>query len=288
MNLHIKYLPVILLIIPAFKVAGQTPLPSKFELNIHVTPSVSGLKNNKFVNDETMQMGFIGGFDLAYYFKTIGKLKTGISAGLNYSRYSTGLSLNYNDSLWVSDVDNEQVYLFEKGDNLKETQKAGFVDIPVLLRFDYILSPRIEAYMNAGAYFSVVISKKYSTSTSYTASGYYSEYNALLYNIDVANSPYFYPTGKAMSNDGTLQLNSNMGILAALGLKYWLTPTVAFTAGINSYMGLKNISGYDNTTKNTLVDSQQKINTLMGRSSNIKAIAYGFQLGISISLSPGK
>lgn len=261
-----------------------TAEPGSVILNIHAAPAITQLNSSKYSSYGSMKPGFIGGFDVVYYFKTYKQINIGVSLGLNYSYYSSGIKLNYNDSLWTTDSDNESAHVFEKGNNLSETQKVSAIDIPLLLHFDYPVAAKFDVYLNTGAYISMFVSQKYSTATDYTAKGYYPKYNATFFNVDVPNSPYYFPTNKALSNSGTLKLKSNIGLQLALGCKYSISPAVAITAGLNTYLGLKNISDYKDADQTPLVNADRQINSLLSQSSNIKANAYCIELGVAIKL----
>ncbi|MDP4210201.1 MAG: OmpA family protein [Bacteroidota bacterium] len=256
---------------------------SKWDLNIHGSPARTRLKSNKFGNEEKITYGYNGGLDLAYYFIAGEKLKFGLSAGVNYSFYKALRILNYNDSIKTVDADNDQFTLYQKGDNIRETQNASFIDIPVLLRLEYVPFPHFGVYLHAGGYYSSALNAKYNISMTYTAKGYYPKYNVLLHDIDVPNSPYFFPTNKPMSGQGSLQVKSSYGITVAFGLKYKLTPNIALTAGVSSYMGMTNLSAYSKSNW-FLVNSNRSINTLMSRGDKITENAYCVDFGLSITL----
>ncbi len=289
----IKHILIILLVFKTIGATGQNTekLPdiingilSKCIINGHVAPALTQLKSNKFNSAEIVKPGIIVGFDMTYYFKKYKKFNAGISIGLNYSYYRTQHSFNYNDSLWITDIDNDSVHLFENGNNLNEMQKTGFINIPLLIHIDYTLYPWLDLYLNAGAYYSIVISKKYNATMNYTAYGYYPKYNVVLSDTDVPDSPYFYPTNKSMTYNNKLKLKNNIGIQLAVGVKYKLTSRISLTAGFNTYLGMRDISKYNDEIPFTLVNSGQHINTLMDRNDKIKANAYGIELGIAFNL----
>jgi len=258
----------------------MTTEPGSVVLNFHAAPSLTKISNSAYSDAVNAKAGFSGGVDAVYYFMSFKNMNIGVSLGLNYSYYSSGIKLNYSDSLWTVDADGENVHLYEKGDRLSETQKLSAINVPVLLRFDYPLAGNFDMYLNAGMYVSMLVSKKYSTTMDYTARGYYPQYNATLFNVDVANSPYFYPTNKAMSSDGKLKLKSNIGMQMALGCKYSISPVVALTAGINACLGLSNMANNSGRVQ-PLVNSDREINSMAGKSGNTKANAFAFELGIS-------
>jgi len=260
-------------------------VPGSVFLDIHAAPSITNFSNSNYKDNVSMKSGFIGGLDIAYYFMNIKTVHIGMSLGLNYSYYRSGLKSNYNDSLWTTDVDNENVYLYEKGNNLKETQKVHYIDIPVLLHFDCPVSTKLSLYCLVGMFYSIIASQTYESSVQYTAEGYYPKYNATLYNIDISNSPYHYPTNKQLSNSGKLNLKNNVGGQFTLGCKYSVTPLLAVTAGLSLLQGIKNIAGDKNSDETPLANSNYQIISLMSRSNNIRTTAYCLELGVSYKLS---
>ncbi len=279
-----KYFLIALLVIMVGSLKAQEQEPAKpLELNFHLAPAITLIKSNTFGSEEKANTGFAGGADLTYYFKTVNKIKVGVSAGLNYSFYKTTRNLNYNDSVLTTDIDNEQVHLFEQGNNLEEVQKISFIDIPLLLHFNYTLSPKLEANLKLGPYLSFVAGNSFTSTTIYTSKGYYPKFNALVYNVDVDDSPYFYPTQKPISDHGKLKLKGNMGLEIGLGLKYRLNPKYTISVGVSSYMGLKNLSDYPGEQK-ALVNSDRSINSVMKRLDKINAKAYCLELGFAFYL----
>ena len=258
----------------------MTTAPGSVILNFHAAPALTKISNSAYSDAVSTKGGFSGGLDAVYYFMSFKKVNIGVSLGVNYSYYSSGIKLNYRDSLWTTDADAENVHLYEKGNRLSETQKLSAINVPVLLRFDYPLAGKFDMYLNAGMYVSMFVSKKYSSTTDYTARAYYPKYNATLFDVDVANSPYFYPTNKAMSSDGKLKLKSDIGVQMALGCKYNISPAVALTAGLNACLGLRNMANNSGTAQ-PLVNNDRTINSMAGKSGNTKTTALAFELGIS-------
>jgi len=258
----------------------MTTEPGSVVLNFHAAPSLTKISNSAYSDAVSAKAGFSGGLDAVYYFMSFKKVNIGVSLGMNYCYYSSDIKLNYNDSLWIIDKDAENVQLYEKGNRLSEPQKLSAINVPVLLRFEYPLAGNFDMYFNVGLYVSMLVSKKYSTTMDYTARGYYPQYNLTLFDVDVANSPYFYPTNKAMSSDGKLKLKSDVGVQMALGWKYSISPVVALTAGFNACLGLSNMANNSGRAQ-PLVNNDREINSMAGKSGNTKANAFAFELGIS-------
>jgi hypothetical protein len=293
MNRFIKLIFFVPLTLLTIETTGQTKNKLQFTidkylsdcvLNIQIAPAFTKLNGEYLSNDLTTKAGFSVGGDLTYYFRTYGKLKTGISAGLSYSLYRSEYNLDYRDSVSTTDIDNESVIRYEKADNLKEKESADFIDVPLLFHADYTLSNKFDIYVKAGICYSFVVNAKYSSSATYTARGYYPKYNVTLYNIDIPGSPYFYPTEKNISDENKLKLKNNFAIPLALGVKYKLGDKIALTAGINKMLGLRNISDYDNSVYEPIVNDNGKFRTLMHNNGKVKANAFCIELGVSLCL----
>lgn len=285
----IKYF-FIISFISAFKIVnGQdnTHYPfectSPWKLNFQVSPLLTQLKSDTYSNEEKSRPGFDGGLHLVYYFKNSGKLKLGVSIGAEYSVYNAKRNINYNDSAWTTDAGGDQVHVYEQG-TISEKQKVTCVTIPLQLHFDYAITDQIGAYFNAGYYFSLMSSGKYTSDAVLSRQGYYPRYNVLIYDVDVEGSDYFYPTDKPLSDTRSLKLNNSNGIVASMGIKYRLSPKFSLFAGLKTSIGLNNISGYSSDNAVTIANNSTEINTLMSRGDKIKANAFGLEIGLTVNI----
>ena len=263
---------------------AQQNIPSKsWALNVQLTPTLSLLKSDVYNNERKVSCGFVGGLNAAYYFKTFDKFSMAFSAGLNFSNYNSNHKLNYIDSVWTVDADQDRVHVYEQCDNMKEKQTISYIDIPLLLYFDYVLASKLEAFVNVGCSFSVAtIKNSYYTESILTRKGYYPDYNVLIYDVDVPNSQYFYPTDKHISNKGVLDVKNNISLISAIGVRYRVSSKIALSLGLNSFFGVKNISNYKNNSGSTLVNNDHTVNTLFHNSEKIRVSAHGLSVGVSL------
>ncbi|HNQ68096.1 MAG TPA: outer membrane beta-barrel protein [Bacteroidales bacterium] len=262
---------------------SSSVLPKSWALNIQLTPTLSSLNCDVYNNEREISYGFIGGFNIAYYLKRNNRFNMAFSVGLNYSKYNSNHNFNYMDSVWTKDADQDRVLIYEQCDNLKEKQAISYIDIPLLLHFDFMLTSSFYAFVNIGYSFSIAtINNSYYTELTLTRKGYYPEYNALIYDVDVPNSSYFYPTDKYMSDEGILNIKNNANLISVIGIRYRISPNLAFSLGLNSFIGVKNISNYRNNSNSTLVNNDRTINTLFYNSEKIKTNAHGLLVGMNI------
>ena len=118
--------------------------------------------------------------DAGYFFSKY----FGISTGIGLSPYVTQLSLDpYSNSLDTVDIENESYERRISGNNIEETQKIYFLEIPVILNFQCPFSKAIGFYLQGGINLAIHVGNNYSSSGTFSYSGYYPAYNVVLKDI---------------------------------------------------------------------------------------------------------
>lgn len=253
-------------------------------VNLSAGPSFTGIKGSTFSANLHTKAGYTIGADMTCYFKTYGKIKAGVSAGINYTLYSSEYKLNnLSDTVFTTDADNDDVYRYENVTNWTEKQRAGFIGVPILIKGRYPVTPSIDIFVSTGVCLSFSVNSDYKSSAVYTASGYYPKYNVTLFDIDIDGSPYFYPTNKKLSDDNSLKLKGDLVIPVSAGVSYRLDRMISLTAGLNEFFGIKNISGY-NGTEVPVVDDNRKFSSLLQKENKVKTRAFAIELGVSLNL----
>jgi outer membrane protein OmpA-like peptidoglycan-associated protein len=260
--------------------------PHRFAARFYASPLMTKLNSDTYSSEAKSRLGFNIGADLAYYFVNNGKFKSSISLGLGLTKYNSRYKLAYADSAWETDVDNEQVFIRENLNKLSEDQGILFLDIPVKLGFEYSLSPRLDVYLNLGVTYGLAIQDKYENSALLTRTGYYPAYNALLYDIDVAGSAYFYPTDKAISGSGEFNKLNNLSLEAALGLKYKLNFKWSVFGGLKFMHGFNAIK--DGQGMMSQMSSDYVLNSVMNRGDKVTTQAVGAEIGLAMNLGKCK
>jgi hypothetical protein len=292
MNRYIRLIFFVPLVLMTMEAAGQNKQlqfqPGKYlpdcVVDFNVGPAFTKIKGDGYRNDLKSQAGFTIGGDLTYYFKIINKLKIGASAGLGYTHYGSEYNLNIQRQIQTVDADNESVTRAETANNMKETEKAGYFDIPLLAHADYTINSKIAVYAKTGICYSFVLGSNYASSALYTATGYYPRYNVTLFDIDIDGSPYFYPTDKKMSDKNNLTLKNNFIIPLGIGVKYKYDEMISITVGINEMVGMRNISGYDNSIYKPIVSDDRRFSSLIQNNGKTKTSAFCIDFGVSLSL----
>ncbi len=229
------------------KLAATKSGSKDLEIVFHIAPLSTSLKTDVFESNTNRKFGFVVGADIVYYFKQNNKIKLGVSGGFGLSQYNSGLKVDYADSVWTTDADQDRILLYEYGSGLNETRKITSLEIPVLFQLKYSISPKIDMVCNIGPRYSVVISDNFSNSMSLTREAYYPDLNVVLHDIDVEGSPFYYPTDKPVEGSGSLNIKSNLGLQIGSGIRCSVSPAVSLNFELKYFAGLTNISKGNST-----------------------------------------
>ena len=261
--------------------------PHQFAIRFYASPLMTKLKSDTYSSEVKSKIGYNFGTDLSYYFVNKGKFKSSISLGLGLTKYNSEYNLNYADSAWAFDVDNEEVFIRENLNGYIENQGILYLDIPVKIGLEYAFSTRLDAYLNLGLTYGIAIQNEYDNSGILTRTGYYPDYNALIYDVDVPGSPYFYPTNKAMTGGGAFNVQNNLGFEAAVGLKYKLNLKWSVFGGIKIMNGFQNIKDGDGMMTQ-ISASDYQLNSITNRNDKISAHVIGAEFGLALNLGKCK
>ncbi len=261
--------------------------PHQFAIRFFASPLITKLKSDTYNSEAKSKFGFNIGTDLSYYFINSGKFRSSISLGLGLTKYNSEYNLTFADSIWTVDVDNQQVFIRENLNEYIENQSVYFLDIPAKLGLEYSLSSRLDAYLNLGITYGVAIQNKYDNSGILTRTGFYPDYNALLYDVDVPGSPYFYPSNKEMNGSGAFNALNNVSFETALGLKYKLNPKWSVFGGLKFMNGFQNIKESKGMMTQTNTSDYQ-LNSIMNRNDKVTTQAFGLEIGLALNLGKCK
>lgn len=202
----------------------------------------------------------------------------GLSTGIGVSPYFTELSLDsYSNSLDTIDSENEFYKRRISGKNIKESQKIYFLEIPLMINFQYPMSNTNGFYLQCGINLSIPVVNNYSNSGTYSFSGYYPAYNVLLTDI-----PY---EGLKSNVDcdasGELKIKTINPELVASG-GYYLYPDKRFRISLGFFYKriFADISGYSQVSSFQLSTYENRAKSFMEGSEK----ATTSSMGIVISL----
>ncbi len=268
--------------------AQETVVPSPFSIRLFGSPLSTNITSDKYAAEEKTAFGYNFGGDLVYTFYQGKKVSLNASLGLGLTNYNALRKTDFKNELWTSEYEstingNQTFYLTETAVGINEKQNRMFLDIPVKLGIDYALTEKLSAYATVGVAYGSPLNAKYSNTASITRTGFYPDYNALLFDVDVPGSPYFYPTNKAVTGSGEIAQTANFSAEGALGAKYKITPTIALFAGAKLMHGLQNVK--TSPAEFILAKSADALNSLANRADELQTRAFGLEIGVQFGFA---
>lgn len=256
---------------------GFPRAPSGLFIGLNIQPSATEISTNGFLNENNTygnwsqdgSFTFGGGIEMNYYLE---KPLLGVGARINYTSFKSTFGLeSYNQtSVTLADMDKDTFDLDASGNAYSETVQYSFIDIPIFMKFRYVLNNikfLNHVYINLGTVFSYGISKTISSEGVYTFKGYYPDYHVDLQDIEEYG---FYTKKKFVSKPESQLKSFNISGLAEIGLNILLLgDKLNMNVSIIYQKGLLNLSrgnndylmtlGYNNY--NALIDSRSKVST---------------------------
>jgi hypothetical protein len=143
--------------------------------------------------------------------------------------YSTGLSLaTYTNAYDTTDSEGEKYNRRIDGQNIAETQKISFVNIPLALNLQIPFSNSFGLYIQSGINFSIPMQKSFNNTGTFSYSGYYPAYNVTIENISYEGFLSNYKN----SVDGNITLKSMYEeLFASAGFQLTIHNSVQISLG---------------------------------------------------------
>lgn len=236
--------------------------PSQTTISNEGTLSVANLVSNS-------QNSFGGTLEIGYFFSK----SIGVSSGLAFTSYQSQLTLGtYQNSFNTTDSENEAYERRVYGTGIKEVQKIGFLSLPVCLNIRLPLNKKIGFFLQSGINLAIPVTKKYTSSGTFTYKGYYPAYNVLLENLPA----YGFPSNTYGVTEGALGIKSlNINALVSAGFDFLIQKNIQIGVGVSYSKSLSNISDYASPDKFQLSSDANQINSLMGGSSKTTVQSLG-------------
>lgn len=262
--------------------------PFPMAVRIHANPLFGSLKsyNSDFLSESVYKFGYNVGGDFMYYFYEKNQWRANISLGLGYRSLSTEWSADYQFIKATTDVNNDAVTIDEKTVGVVEKQTFSFFNISLKPEIEYSLKPNLNLYYNLGLSYGIPVVASYSNSGVMTRSGNYAQWNALVYDVDIDGSAFFYPLNKEMKGSGNVEKRNNLSLETGLGVKYKYNPRYTFYGGFEFHYGLKNLVNY--AEADFMAKADHTLNTLAVRADEFHSISFGLELGVQINIGKCK
>ncbi len=220
----------------------------RHELSISIAGGYSSLQYKPTVGDYKYGLG--GGIGIGYTY--LFKPKWGIATGLELDIYNaktkiTGHSDTY---LAIDDEDkrNQMTLMVEKFDNFEETQRAYYLNIPIMLQYQGNGEEGRKFYAALGGKIGIPIQCNYKSTGDYLTKGHYIFTQTTF--EDMPEHGYnFYDDLKA---DEKLKLDLNFQLSGELGYKWLMKDDLYLYTGVYCDYGLNDIRKTKNSPDRVL------------------------------------
>ncbi len=218
--------------------AKDTIIYSKHLVSAYGGFGLSTLTYSPQFGDYNGGLGMNFGADYYYFFNN----KWGISAGLNYSSYSSEFTMTGQTAWDAVDSENETFSLRGDWNGWVEEHNITTLGIPIMGRYRHHFNPKWSIIGGLGFKTAFLLANSVkSTDGTVTLSGYYPRLNAHFEDI-----PYQGFMEHSYRVESEFESSINLSAVAELGLNYYFNPAWAIFAGIYVEYGLTNLaSGSD-------------------------------------------
>jgi len=241
--------------------------PSQSQVTNNGTNAVSTLvsgKANTF--DESLEIG--------YFFSKY----LGVSTGVGWSTFKSQLSLAaYQNKFNTVDSEKENYEMQVASTGMRETQKIGYLTIPVRLTFRLPLSGTIGFFLQPGVSLAFPLLKSYQGSGTFSYKGYYAAYNVLLENLPA----YGFESNKIVAGKGSLEIHPvTILATATAGLDFYLQKKIQVAVAACLSRSVSQISAYASSDQFQLSKAVGNLNSLMGgcSSSTVQSVGCSLKL----------
>jgi len=261
---------IIAILFISIKVNSQTRIESnenKFFIGLNSSYSISQiyLKKIKLDYNATKVNSYNYGFELGYYFSK----NVGIGTGFGLSSYISQYSIDsLSQSIIQTDSENDEYEMSIYSKDFTELTAINYYDIPISLMFKF--GNTVGFFLNPGVKVSLFKDINISGKGTFTYEGYYSQYNITLHDLP----EYGFPTNKNIESTSTLQLETNISLLASSGIFVNIGKHVNISVGGFYDTSIQNIS--KNYDKDFILSGKDgEINSVMVGAKDVKTQAYG-------------
>jgi hypothetical protein len=280
----------VLILILAESVVYPEELADSLKKHSRLYVGISGgISTNKIINTGILSISDITSINKAIYSGNFGleagyffSRTVGISTGVEYNSYSAELLLNaYTNKFTTTDSENETYEKRVSGSDIKELQNISFISVPVCLDFNIPAGRAAGFFLKAGVNLSIPVKHEYTSSGTFTFTGYYPAYNILFQNLP----EYGFPDNEVISSRGSLELKSYIveGVISA-GFRYIIKSKIQISAGASFSRSLATISKYSSTDQFQLASDVNTINSIMGGCKNSVTQSMGLRISVTYFL----
>ncbi|MBS7229459.1 outer membrane beta-barrel protein [Flavobacterium psychroterrae] len=252
----------------------------KQELSISVGGPGSFLKYNT-PGDVVPGNGINAGIRYSYYLSE--SLSLGI--GAEYQTYKSDVKFSSISGRYAAtDAENENFQFRYTANGLRETQKLGYINIPVSIQFE--TPGTTQLYLAAGAKVGFAVNGTYeSKMENLTTSGFYPQYNVELFSPAFAG---FARTNNVQTAKEDLDTEVSYSATFETGVKQKIGDKSAIYIGVYLDYGLNNI--YDKSSNKNFIQYAPELPVQLQHNSvlespfanDVRLVSYGLKLRFAI------
>lgn len=272
-----KYLFIITIIL-ATSIAAQE---KNSRLNLSVGSGLQGLGYD--IKDDGSEHKNKFGYSLSLEYHYFFTQNWGVGIGAGLAQYgSEGILNGHTSNYSATDTDGDAYTMNVSTNKWKESQKATFVEIPVMVRYRLPLSEKLFLQAGAGVRIGFNTNAEYEIKEgNITTSGYYEQYQ-----WTVKDKPQhgFY-TNDLTGQSADLKMKTAFSGILDVSLGYSLGERLLLSAGFYGSLGLNDINDEPKNATG-IVSTSGDVNTYnrlfsSGLAGSVKPFAAGIKIGIS-------
>jgi hypothetical protein len=211
-------------------------------------------------------------FETGYFINRYVGFSTGI--GLKYYA-STSSIINYQISYDTTDSDNESYNRRIFGENIKETQKVSFLQIPLLINLQIPSNKSIGFFFLTGLGFTIPLNSRYTSSGTFSYSGYYQSYKVLFSDIPFEG----FQSDVKNYVEGELKIKPFIiDLIASAGMNFLTQNKAQFSLGLLFITPLTEFSDNKDSSSFRLSSSPNKVRSMIEGSDKVKARSLGIKM----------
>jgi hypothetical protein len=246
-------------------------------------PSQTKIENNGIASFSNFNVekkyAMSGSVEFGYYLTQ----HIGISAGIGYESYNTGVSLSaYQNKFNTIDSEKEAYEMRVTGNGLSEKQKISYLTVPVCLNLRLPIGQVFGLFLKTGMQMALTLNKSYTGNGTFSYKGYYPKYNVLLENLPA----YGFENNRRSSVNGQLAVKPvTVFVLAAAGFDLFIKEKYQMAIGACYNKSISEVSAYSSNVNYQLSPAAEQINSFLGGSEKASVHSAGIYLTVRYFMS---
>lgn len=246
---------------------GFSAGPAQTTITNHLSNDYSRIETSR---ENSLCFSFDGGYFFNKYI--------GVVTGVGLSPFKTLLSIgDYYNTLDTIDSEGDYYERRIDGNDIKEIQKIQYLEFPLMVALNYPYSRIIGLFLQTGVSLSVPIATTYSSSGTFSYSGYYPAYNVVLTDL-----PYEgFVSNVNSTSQGNLKVKPiNPQVVAVGGFYFYPEKQLQISVGFSYKKMLTNISDYPEPSSLQLSIQENQIRSLMEDCSKVSTNSVGIMISL--------